>query len=210
MPAVRLLAVLGLLTALAGCILPPALTIASYAADGISLVVTGKTVTDHVLSAAADEDCRMWRLLQGDHICQTKPSALVAAKPPTTTTASHPVAIAIQPGRIVGLPPAPATPTPGASMRDAPVAAVGLALPGSGLRPGTIMTDTTELAAAPATPAPALQGPATVERVGAERIGSDQNEAEAERLNLRSAPATIRHIRPDDDATYEVGVGIPG
>ena len=210
MRAISLLAILGLVTALAGCILPPALTIASYAADGISLVVTGKTVTDHVLSAAADEDCRMWRLLQGDRVCQTKPSVLVAAKPLTTTTASHPVAIAMQPGRIVGLPPAPATPTPGASMQEAPVSAVGPALPRSGLSPGTIMTDPTELAAAPSTPAPALRGPAAVERVGPERIGSDQNEAEAERLNLRSTPATIRHIRPDDDTAYEVAAGIPG
>jgi len=40
-----------------GCALPAGVVIASYAADGISYVTTGKTLTDHGLSAATGHDC---------------------------------------------------------------------------------------------------------------------------------------------------------
>lgn len=40
-----------------GCVLPAGVVIASYAADGVSLIATGKTVTDHGLSAATGHSC---------------------------------------------------------------------------------------------------------------------------------------------------------
>lgn len=48
---------------LAGCGLPPAVVIASYAIDGVSYVTTGKSMTDHALSAATRQDCAMHRLI---------------------------------------------------------------------------------------------------------------------------------------------------
>lgn len=48
---------------LAGCGLPPAVMIASYAVDGISYVATGKSVTDHALSAFAQQDCALHRFV---------------------------------------------------------------------------------------------------------------------------------------------------
>ncbi len=48
---------------LAGCGLPPAIVIASYAIDGVSYIATGKSVTDHALSAATQQDCAMHRLI---------------------------------------------------------------------------------------------------------------------------------------------------
>ncbi len=53
----------------AGCGLPPAVTIASFAIDAISLAVSEKTVADHALSQIAQKDCSMWRGFTGDEIC---------------------------------------------------------------------------------------------------------------------------------------------
>ena len=40
-----------------GCALPAGLVMATYAADGVSYVATGKTVTDHGISAATGHNC---------------------------------------------------------------------------------------------------------------------------------------------------------
>ena len=53
----------------AGCGLPPAVTIASFAIDAISLAVSEKTVADHALSQIAQKDCAMWRGFTGDELC---------------------------------------------------------------------------------------------------------------------------------------------
>lgn len=55
---------------LSGCALPPALVIASYAADGVLLATSGKTSTDHMLSMAEKRDCAMWRVVKNEAICQ--------------------------------------------------------------------------------------------------------------------------------------------
>ncbi|WP_085884616.1 SPOR domain-containing protein [Oceanibacterium hippocampi] len=54
---------------LGGCALPPAITAASWALDGISLAMSGKSMTDHALSAVVDEDCAILRLLDGEPVC---------------------------------------------------------------------------------------------------------------------------------------------
>ncbi len=46
---------------LCGCVAPPMVTYASFALDGASFVATGKSVGDHALSAAVDEDCAILR-----------------------------------------------------------------------------------------------------------------------------------------------------
>lgn len=60
--------------ALGGCGLPPAIAVASYAADGLLLISTGKSSTDHALSFAVGEDCAMWRVVKGEAICTELPS----------------------------------------------------------------------------------------------------------------------------------------
>lgn len=55
---------------LAGCGLPPALMIASYAADGVLLFASGKTSTDHLLSMVEKRDCAVWRVVKSENICQ--------------------------------------------------------------------------------------------------------------------------------------------
>jgi len=59
---------------LAGCGLPPAVVIASYASDGVSYIATGKSVTDHGLSAAIGRDCALFRIVKGKPICGDEPT----------------------------------------------------------------------------------------------------------------------------------------
>ena len=59
---------LGLMTA--GCFVPPALTIANFAADGMIYMVTGKGTADHALSGLTKGDCRMSRMTKGKPICR--------------------------------------------------------------------------------------------------------------------------------------------
>ena len=59
---------------LGGCGLPPAVMIASYAADGVSYVVTGKSVSDHGISEVTGRDCAVWRVVKGQSICKDMPA----------------------------------------------------------------------------------------------------------------------------------------
>lgn len=69
----RALAVASLLAAslaLSGCGLPPILSLASYALDGISYLTSGKSVTEHALSAVTSEDCALFRVVMGTPVCR--------------------------------------------------------------------------------------------------------------------------------------------
>lgn len=57
---------------LGGCGLPMALQLASLAVDGAAVVSTGKTTTDHAISAVAEKDCALFRKLSGEDICQAE------------------------------------------------------------------------------------------------------------------------------------------
>ncbi|MEZ5666237.1 MAG: hypothetical protein R3F55_02155 [Alphaproteobacteria bacterium] len=74
------IAVVALLPLLSGCGIPPAVTIASYALDGVVLAASGKTVRDHALSTVAEQDCSMFHVVSGDPICMDyQPTARAAA-----------------------------------------------------------------------------------------------------------------------------------
>jgi hypothetical protein len=56
---------------LAGCgVVPPAVSIASLVLDVGSVAVSGKTVTDHGLSAMAEQDCALIRVLTEGEACR--------------------------------------------------------------------------------------------------------------------------------------------
>ena len=61
---------------LSGCAIPPAISIASYVLDGISYAATGKSVSDHGISAVAGRDCATFRLLKGQNPCRGEPTEL--------------------------------------------------------------------------------------------------------------------------------------
>lgn len=52
-----------------GCALPPAVTVASLAADGVAYAFSGRAVADHALSFAVQEDCTLHRVILGESIC---------------------------------------------------------------------------------------------------------------------------------------------
>ncbi len=56
--------------AAAGCFVPPALTIANFAADTMIYLATGKGTADHALSGLTKGDCRMSRMTKGKPICR--------------------------------------------------------------------------------------------------------------------------------------------
>jgi hypothetical protein len=62
-----LLAVLAI--GVGGCSIPTPVSIASYAIDGVSYIVTGKSMSDHALSAVMDQDCALLRIVQGKLVC---------------------------------------------------------------------------------------------------------------------------------------------
>lgn len=84
---------------LSGCALPPAITIASLILDTTSYAISGKTVTDHGLSAVMDQDCSIIGILDGQ-ICQDN----VAFD--TTTATLQPLS---EPGPDLGSEPQPET-----------------------------------------------------------------------------------------------------
>ena len=89
------LAVLALPILLNARALPASFSIASLAIDGISYATSGKSVSDHAISAVANEDCAMWRALQARPICRDRdvPATMVAAAPAAGGSTAPEIAI---------------------------------------------------------------------------------------------------------------------
>ena len=58
---------------LAGCAAPPAFLFASLAFDTAVFASTGKTPTEHVVSAAVRQDCAVRHVFTVGTLCQTDP-----------------------------------------------------------------------------------------------------------------------------------------
>ncbi|NNE85562.1 MAG: hypothetical protein HKN28_16485 [Alphaproteobacteria bacterium] len=63
---------------LSGCAVPPAVAVASLAANGVSFAATGKSTTDHAISAVAGEDCALLRVASEKPVCDPNGEVLVA------------------------------------------------------------------------------------------------------------------------------------
>lgn len=84
------LAMIGLPLLLGGCGLPPALSAASWALDGISYLATGKSVTDHAISQVAQQDCALFRVVQGRELCEAEVDDTQTAEGPQIMVAAAP------------------------------------------------------------------------------------------------------------------------
>lgn len=62
---------------LSGCALPPAVSVASFVADGASYVITGKSTTDHAISMVVQQDCALLRVVRGRPICDPDDEVLI-------------------------------------------------------------------------------------------------------------------------------------
>jgi hypothetical protein len=57
------------------CGAPVAVAAASYGADGVSVMESGKTVTDHAASMVSKKDCALWRIFRNRSICEERDPA---------------------------------------------------------------------------------------------------------------------------------------
>jgi hypothetical protein len=64
--------VVGLALLTGACGAPLAVTGASYAADGVLLVTSDKTATDHLASMMSKKDCALWRAFRGRPVCKER------------------------------------------------------------------------------------------------------------------------------------------
>lgn len=213
---------LALVSGIAGCVLPPAFTIASFVAGGASLVGTGKTVTDHAISLLADKDCRVWRVLTAKRICQSDTTVVAVAKltPPLPLHAASPALRPPEPnaaiaGFIVDEPNARvAIPVriPAASVGRNTVAA--LAAPASDASKPARTNAAAQHAPTATRPEPVAT--ATPARGGAVRgemvirSGTDEAEARALAESLSAVGAIVRPVRHGDTTSYEVVMGLSG
>ncbi len=101
---------------LTGCAVPVPLQVASWIADGVSLLTTEKSLTDHGISMVVDKDCALFRGITEGEVCRddadggpvavadagTAPSvnaaALAPERRPATTPDLRPEFPAMQPG----------------------------------------------------------------------------------------------------------------
>ncbi len=76
---------------LAACVgLPPQLALVTQAADGVSYVFTGRSGTDHIVSAAMEKDCTLARALQGQAICKAEQGGAGFAQALSQVEGGHP------------------------------------------------------------------------------------------------------------------------
>ena len=61
-----------------GCAMAAGFQIASVAATSLSYLISGKSLSDHVISGAMGSDCALHRLIEGQAPCRTEGEALVA------------------------------------------------------------------------------------------------------------------------------------
>lgn len=55
---------------LSGCAMPVGVTVATWAADGWSMLTTKKSILDHGISYVSGEDCALWRMFSDEDICK--------------------------------------------------------------------------------------------------------------------------------------------
>ena len=223
----RIAVLIAFIASVGGCVLPPALTIASLVADGISMASSGKTVTDQAVSVLLQKDCRLWRLVRGKSICGSDASvvAIAALPPPVPPRAASPglrptdplVAVAAPVETLSTEPAVPSTampePLPAASRSQTETAAPAAATP----RPRI----PTVLAAPPlrAPPASVAAAPLPMRHAAGDarmhgemviRSGTDETEARALADSLHAVGATVRPVRHGDITIYEVVMGLSG
>lgn len=236
MRLLRITLLLGLVSGVTGCLLPPAFTIASLAADGFSLTTSGKTVTDHAISLLAHRDCRLWRLIQGRSICGSDARVVAVAKLPpplplrTASPGFDPPAPVVAAGTSVEEPVAPIRDT----VPDAPSAEPTHqenAFPVTERAPASLPVATK--ASTPASqrqkmppraaashgaapePVAALPVRHTASDAGVRgemviRSGTDEAEARELAESLHAAGAVMRAVRHGDTTLYEVVMGLEG
>jgi hypothetical protein len=90
----RLAGILMLSPLLAGCAVPGAIGLAGIAIEGASVIATGKSASDQIVSAAVDKDCELIEGLTRGKACKDRKQAKKEEQPSTvakTTENTRPV-----------------------------------------------------------------------------------------------------------------------
>ena len=66
---IRISIAAALMGLLGGCSVSPTFDAVSWTVDGVSYFLTGKSMTDHAMSAAAGKDCAFTRVVKGENAC---------------------------------------------------------------------------------------------------------------------------------------------
>lgn len=203
---------------LTGCVLPPVLSYASMALDGASYLATGKSISDHALSAAVKQDCAVWRVVSEqdvDAVCQEYAEdaagdsiavALEAGNGAVAPPAVRPPILKTQPAEIVLASAAPVEPAAELAIKATPEP-VDLLL---GIDPAKLPADPdsgpdSDIESAATQSAPAATNRKAIYLV----IGSFRSVDRAERLAAQMSGITMA-IAPalvGDDRYYRVVVG---
>ncbi len=82
-----------------GCALPVPLQLASWAISGISYATTGKSISDHAVSAVTEKDCAVHRIALGKQICTNiaPDETMYVHNDPTEPAPDQPAVAAAQP-----------------------------------------------------------------------------------------------------------------
>ena len=84
-----------------GCALPVPIQVAGWGLDGVSVMTTEKTLTDHGLSMVSGRDCSVWRGIAEGQLCvDERGNILTASRPgarPALSLAAPAVEVAAMP-----------------------------------------------------------------------------------------------------------------
>ncbi len=220
---------------LTGCVLPPVLSYASMALDGASYLATGKSISDHALSAAVKQDCAVWRVVSEqdvDAVCQEYAEdaagdsiavALEAGNGAVAPPAVRPPILKTQPAEIVLASAAPVEPAAELAIKATPEP-VDLLLgidpaklpadpdsnPVSGIDPAKLPADPDSNPVSGIEPAATDSAPGATNRKAIYLvIGSFRSVDHAERLAAQMSGITtaIAPALVGDDRYYRVVVG---
>jgi hypothetical protein len=177
---------------LAGCAaIPPAVSIATWAIDGTTLAISGKTVSDHAISAVTQRDCAMWRLLKGEPVCADHPAEAGPVGPVQAAVAPPPAPPEPAKPDLASAPPPAVTAEPDgaihlASFAPAPAPRLGAA---SGRSAPVVEAQEAVLNIAPTTPpepaAPAPSADTRLVSIGSYAVAANAHERVAEHESLR-------------------------
>ena len=197
----RHLAILAVPLIATGCGIPPAVSIASYAIDGVALVASGKTIKDHALSAAVGQDCSMFRVVSGEPICSDYEPSPAAAAALAAMPQSEEMLAATSDGRVIRVAAATAaTGTEGVMVAAAPAEEQLMTT-----RDGRVIL----VAAAPGVPAaePAV-APASVPAANRSAANSPAESAESQLLTTHDGGVILVAALPASDASEAVGTTV--
>jgi len=214
----RILLALGVATTLTGCAVPPAIQIAGLLADGVSFASTGRSMTDHAVSMVTEEDCKLFRALDGEAVCRPAMDGMPSLAEVSTVeiegrriniSYDYPSSDPSEPRRDQG---DPMTAIPGIAMASIePAADVGSASnDGSDRRPAVLPSAGRKVAVPARIPVPGAKPQSRPPAAAVVVVQSHSDRVRAERMarSYKALGAKVAMGRADGHTVYRVVVAV--